>query len=154
HWQEGDAAAARDLLDSCRWDFRDWEHAYLRRLFTETHLTLRGHTNGVTSLDFSPDGKRLASTGFDGTLRVWDAATGRSVFIPKTGLFGGALFTPDGKRLVCQGWPPEVKVWDAATGQPRFSWKAPGEDLLGIGVSPDGKRFATWGKDKTVKVWD
>ena len=40
-------------------------------------LTLRGHTQGATSVRFSPDGKRLASGSDHGTVKLWDAATGQ-----------------------------------------------------------------------------
>ncbi|MFM9960467.1 MAG: WD40 repeat domain-containing protein [Planctomycetaceae bacterium] len=35
-------------------------------------LTLKGHTGGVVSVTFTPDGKRLASAGTDGTIKIWD----------------------------------------------------------------------------------
>ena len=46
-------------------------------------LTLKGHTDAVTSVAFSPDGKRLASASDDGTVKVWDAATGQEILTLK-----------------------------------------------------------------------
>jgi hypothetical protein len=66
-WQDNEVAHARDLLDACRWDYRGWEHAYLRHLFDETQETFRGHTAFVTSVDFSPDDRRLVSGSADHT---------------------------------------------------------------------------------------
>ena len=46
-------------------------------------LTLKGHTDKVVSVAFSPDGKRLASASWDGTVKVWDAATGQEMLTLK-----------------------------------------------------------------------
>ena len=46
-------------------------------------LTLKGHTDQVTSVAFSPDGQRLASASDDETVKVWDAATGQEILTLK-----------------------------------------------------------------------
>jgi hypothetical protein len=62
---------------------------------------------GPQSVAFSPDGKILASR--DGTVRLWDAATGKAVH--------ALAFSPDGKRLASQGGDRTVRIWDLATGK-------------------------------------
>ncbi len=100
-WQDGNAAAARAFLDACRWDLRGWEHAHLRQRFDETQMTLRGHTSAVSSVCFSPDGKRLASGSYDETVKLLDAATGKEVLTLKghTQDVSSVCYSPDGKRL-------------------------------------------------------
>ncbi|MFB7128268.1 hypothetical protein, partial [Kitasatospora sp. NPDC056273] len=91
----------------------------------QLHLQLTGHTGKVRAVAVftAPDGSpRLATTGDDGTVRIWDPATGAQVGDPLTGHTGDvnavAVFTaPDGSpRLATTGDDGTVRIWDPATG--------------------------------------
>src|SRR5262249_2897046 len=63
-WEANDVAGAWEHLDATRWDFRGWEYRHLATLFTSNQRIIRGHTQWVLSVCFSPDGQRLASASF------------------------------------------------------------------------------------------
>jgi tRNA A-37 threonylcarbamoyl transferase component Bud32 len=151
YWREGNAVAALDQLDRCRWDYRGWEHDYLHTLFNASHLTLKGHMGPVRSVCFSPDGRRLASASGDlrgkGEVKVWDAQTGEEQITLRghTDLVHNVCFSPDGRRLASAGGfiPGEVKVWDARTGQEQITLRGHAATVLSVCFSPDGRRLAS-----------
>jgi WD40 repeat protein len=85
-------------------------------------LSSQGHSKGtalVTSVAFSPDGKRVVSGSRDKTIRVWDAETGAVVSGPFEGHSSAVIsvaFSPDGKRIVSGSDDKTIRVWDAETG--------------------------------------
>jgi WD40 repeat protein len=76
---------------------------------------LTGHTDGVLSVAFSPDGRSLASSSWDDSVRLWDVASQRQVGSPLTGHTNDVLsvaFSPDGKTLASGGLDNLVLVWN------------------------------------------
>jgi WD40 repeat protein len=161
-WEGNDPNHALDRLEETRlYPGRGFEWGYWNRLAHLQRLTLREHTNAVTSADFSPDGGRIVTASDDGTARVWDARTGRELrellniegYVRNWGA-GSARFSPDGRRIVTGGPDDTAKVWDARTGRKLLTLRGHVGLVWFAGYSPDGRRIVTGSKDTTAKVWD
>jgi WD40 repeat protein len=80
--------------------------------------TLRGHTHDVWAVRWSPDGRRLASSGDGGVVKLWDTATGREVLTLRghTGSVPALDWSRDGLRLASGSQDGTVRIWDATAG--------------------------------------
>jgi dipeptidyl aminopeptidase/acylaminoacyl peptidase len=118
-------------------------------------LILKGHTHLVQSVSWSPDSKRLATGGLDGTARAWNAATGRQLFeiTGHANQISCVSWSPDGQRLAISGGDVSTKVWDAADGRELLDLKGHTGAVTSVSWSPDGIRLATGCWDGTAKVW-
>jgi WD40 repeat protein len=105
---------------------------------------------------FSPDGKLVAAGGGEGTIKLWNGATGREW----TSLTHGddwvysVAFSPDGKTLAVGTENDEVLLWDVVAAKFIGALQGHLETVRPVAFSPDGKTLASGGDDDLVKLWD
>ncbi len=117
---------------------------------------LPGHTSAVLDVTFSHNGNLIASAGDDGTIKVWEMATGQVSYII-VGHSGGVTavqFTHDDSRLVTAGRDNTAKIWQASPGIAPRVLTGHTSGVLSAAYSRDGNWIVTTGEDRTAIIWD
>jgi WD40 repeat protein len=115
-----------------------------------------GHRGAVRGLAFGPGNKRVATGGEDGTVRVWDSATGREELL----LNGhreevtAVAISGDGRILLSGGRDRTLRVWDLQTGRELHLLRGHTDAVRSVAVSADGKLALSGGDDRSVRLWD
>jgi photosystem II stability/assembly factor-like uncharacterized protein len=135
------------------WAIKIWSWAYS---FLEELQTLKGHTDWVWDVTFSPTGLTLASASSDATARLWDPNSGATLHVLRghTSTVWRVEFSPDGKLLASASWDGTVKLWNTTTGEEVATLSGHEGPVYGIAFSPNGKLLASGSADGTVMVWD
>ncbi len=137
------------------WDLATGKRvAPVGRLLRHLFATLFRRT--ARDISVSAVGRRAVSGGSDGTLRIWDLATGKQLHA-LTGHHGrveAVAISADGQRAVSGGSDGTVRIWDLATGKQLHTLTGHGDWVQAVAVSADGQRAVSCGDDGTVRVWD
>ena len=107
------------------------------------------HTEGVSDIAFAPDGKSVASAGYDGVVLIWDVNTGmvRSRFGHAVGVFSVA-YSPDGKTLAAETWADNrrvIELRDSDSAKLRASILEHPHQGHAVRYSPDGQPLGSRG---------
>jgi WD40 repeat protein len=114
---------------------------------------------GMTTFAFAPDTRTLASANYDGTISLWESASGKERFnfkaLPQQGSVSMLTYSPDGRMLTGVAPDQTVRFWDAVTGKELKSFTTGHTSgLSSLALAGDGKTLATGGNDTTGLVFE
>ncbi len=117
---------------------------------------IAAHRDLIYDLAFSPDGKILASCGYDRLIHLWDPTTGKLIRDLKdhSDAVYAVAFSPDGKLFASGAADRAVKVWDVASGKRLYTLSESTDWVYAVAWHPDGKHLAATGVDKSIRVWE
>jgi len=160
-WRENAIGRALELLNEQRpqpgqedWRHFEW-HYWWRQCHQDLH-TLSGHNRPVSTVAFSPDGKHLASSSDEGTVKIWESATGRLVrtLEKQAQPVIAVAFNPGGDRLASASRNAPLCIWDVVSGrQLVLAAVYPHIRACSVCFSADGKQLAV-GCNEGVQVVD
>jgi WD40 repeat protein len=114
------------------------------------------HGEQIITVNYSPDGKRLAAAGQGRMIRLWETATGKECLQlegqPRQ--VWSVVFSPDSKLLAAASEDRLIRLWETATGKQLRQLEGHQGAVWSLAFTPDGKLMASGSEDGTVRVWD
>jgi serine/threonine protein kinase/WD40 repeat protein len=162
-WLAFNVTQAVKWLNEVPANYRQWEWHYLKRLCEPEATAFRGHPQRVSSVAFSPDGKRVASGGNQsiqnknvGIVKVWNPSSRLEEYSLEGHQAGvnAVAFSKDGLVLASADSAGEIRLWDLASGKSIRTLTANTDAVRTLAFHPDGKHLASAGSDNFVRVWD
>lgn len=130
------------------WDIQD--------LANPIPLPLEKHEGWIRACAFSPDGSLIAAAWRDGSIVIWELASGRKARViqghQKMAL--SCAFSPDSRAILTSDKEGNLRLWDTRTGDKLMDWPGYGQAVRSCAISPDGRTALSGGADKTLRLWN
>jgi len=125
----------------------------------QTMVTMRGHTNWVTGIAHLPGGRRIITSSYDGSLRLWNLRSGVQIGDDwrddgdEAAVWSIAL-SPNSKTVASGSRDGKVRLWDVETKTVVAKWTGHTDAAMSLCWSVDGGRLVSGSNDGTIRVWD
>ena len=122
---------------------------------TEVFIQL-GHSDNVTSVAFSPDGKYALSGSEDKTLKLWEVKSAKEIrtFNGHSETVNSVAFSPDGRYALSGSEDKTLKLWGVSSGREVRTFTGHSELITSVAFSPDGRYALSGSYDETLKLWN
>jgi len=116
---------------------------------------MTGHQALINQVQFSPDGRLIASASFDKSIKLWSGVDGKFIGALRGHVNSVYQVTwSSDSRLLCSGSSDStLKVWDSKTKKLLFDLPGHADEVYAVDWSPDGEKVVSGGKDKVLKLW-
>jgi WD40 repeat protein len=117
---------------------------------------IAAHKDAVYGLAFRPDGRELATAGYDRVIKVWTVGqpNPRLTLSDHSDAVYAVAYSPDGKLLASAAADRAVKVWDVSNGKRLYTLGDPTDWVYAVAWHPGGKMLAAAGVDRSIRVWE
>ena len=123
------------------------------RVLPEAQI-LGGHSNDVTAVAWSPDGRHILTASMDCTARIWDATTGdNTLTLTRTDSLSAVAWSPDGRHILAASDDGTACIWDATTGDNTLTLTLT-DWVRAVAWSPDGRHILAASIDGAARIWD
>jgi len=118
--------------------------------------TLQDHRDAVFGVAYSSSGGLAATASADGTARIWEPASGRTLQVLQghAGWVNAVAFSPDDRLVATASQDATARLWDANTGRFMRELRGHTGEVTGVGFSPDGRLLVTASRDGTARIWE
>ena len=154
-WRKKDDKGYGRLLNACRPEPEPTPPPFPDAAHPSSRPMSLGHTNSISCIAVTPDGRRAVSGSWDNTVRVWDVASGRCVVLEgHTASVSSVAVRGDGRRAFSGAGDGTVRVWDVESGRCVVTLEGHTAGVWSVAATGDGQRVLSGSWDNTVRVWD